>query len=128
MKSSPRAKCNLPNRRSPACSDVTVTPLCYRAFVNDSDIARPVDLEPSICISCEDCVMQGTDACKDCLVTFVVAHQPGDAVVIDMVEAKAIRRMSRLGLVSPIRHRSSASANPASPGSEEAPRGLRAMS
>jgi len=34
-------------------------------------------------IDCGDCVMTGTDACDDCVVSFILRREPGDAVVID---------------------------------------------
>lgn len=56
-------------------------------------------------ISCEDCVMQHTDACEDCLVTFICSRAPDDAVVIDAGEARAMRALSDVGLVPRLRHR-----------------------
>ena len=34
-------------------------------------------------IDCGDCVMAGTSACDDCIVSFIVGREPGDAIVID---------------------------------------------
>ena len=48
--------------------------------------------------------MQGTDACDDCVVTFVVRRDPQDAVVIDAEEARAVRLLSGAGLVPRLRH------------------------
>ena len=39
-------------------------------------------------IDCADCVMQGTDACDDCIVSFVASRDPGDAVVIDVAAGR----------------------------------------
>jgi hypothetical protein len=55
-------------------------------------------------ISCDDCVMQNTGACADCLVSFILNREPGDALVIDATEARAIRMLSRAGLVPGPRH------------------------
>ncbi|MEA2716009.1 MAG: hypothetical protein QOI99_326, partial [Actinomycetota bacterium] len=30
-------------------------------------------------ISCDDCVMQGTSACDDCVVTFICGREPHEA-------------------------------------------------
>ena len=30
-------------------------------------------------ISCSDCVMEGTAACEDCVVTFLCSREPGEA-------------------------------------------------
>lgn len=55
-------------------------------------------------ISCDDCVMQHTDACTDCVVTFICDREPDDAVVIDVEEARAVRLLERAGLVPGLRH------------------------
>jgi hypothetical protein len=59
---------------------------------------------PTISISCDDCELQHTDACADCLVTFVLGREPKDAVVVDVAEARAIRMLGRAGLVPELRH------------------------
>jgi len=59
---------------------------------------------PTISIDCGDCVMQGTEACDDCLVSFVLGRDADDAVVIDADEERALRSLSRAGLVPAIRH------------------------
>ncbi|CAA9224969.1 MAG: hypothetical protein AVDCRST_MAG50-781 [uncultured Acidimicrobiales bacterium] len=58
-------------------------------------------------ISCDDCVMQHTDVCTDCVVTYVCGRQPGDALVIDAAEARALRALNRTGLVPGLRHQCS---------------------
>jgi hypothetical protein len=55
-------------------------------------------------IDCDDCVMHHTDACEDCVVSFVVGRDPGDALVIDVEEARAVRLFSGAGLVPGLRH------------------------
>jgi hypothetical protein len=59
---------------------------------------------PARTIDCEDCVMQGTSACGDCVVTFIVNREPGEAVVIDVEEERAVRLLSSAGLVPGLRH------------------------
>lgn len=59
---------------------------------------------PTISISCDDCELQHTDACADCLVTFVLGREADDAVVVDVAEARAIRMLGRAGLVPELRH------------------------
>jgi hypothetical protein len=54
-------------------------------------------------ISCDDCVMQHTPACEDCVVTFICGREPGEAVVIDVAEARAVRLLGEAGLVPPLR-------------------------
>jgi hypothetical protein len=56
-------------------------------------------------IDCEQCVMQHTDACDDCVVTFICSREPGDAVVVDVEEFRALRLLSDSGLVPELRHR-----------------------
>ena len=60
-------------------------------------------------ISCDDCVMQGTSTCDDCVVTFICSREPGDAVIIDAAEERAVRLLIKQGLVPELRHESSAS-------------------
>jgi hypothetical protein len=52
--------------------------------------------------------MAHSDACDDCVVTFICSREPHDAVVIDADEARALRMLSDVGLVPVLRHRRSA--------------------
>jgi hypothetical protein len=56
-------------------------------------------------ISCAECTMEGTDACAECVVTYLCARAPGDAVVIDVTEIRALRLLERAGLAPALRHR-----------------------
>jgi hypothetical protein len=56
-----------------------------------------------VSISCDECVMQHTDACKDCVVTFIWNREPDEAVVIDVAEARAVRLLGDAGLVPRLR-------------------------
>ena len=58
----------------------------------------------SFTISCDDCAMRATDACGDCVVTFVCDREPGDAVTIRLDEARAVRLLADAGLVPQLRH------------------------
>ncbi len=49
--------------------------------------------------------MRHTPACEDCVVTFVVGRQPGEALVIEVEEERAVRTLARAGLVPRLRHR-----------------------
>jgi hypothetical protein len=62
--------------------------------------------EPTRRIDCDDCVMAESTACADCVVRFIVRREPGDAVVIDAVEERALRALGDGGLVPRLRHRS----------------------
>jgi hypothetical protein len=55
-------------------------------------------------IDCDDCRMQHTAACDDCVVTFVVNREPGDALVIDADEERAVRLFAEAGLLPELRH------------------------
>jgi Zn-finger protein len=60
--------------------------------------------EGTIVISCDDCAMQHSEVCEDCLVSFILSRDPDDAVVIDAEEARALRMMTKVGLVPRPRH------------------------
>jgi hypothetical protein len=55
-------------------------------------------------IDCDDCLMQHTTVCDDCVVTFVVNREPGEALVIDAAEERAVRLLAGAGLVPHLRH------------------------
>jgi hypothetical protein len=55
-------------------------------------------------IDCDDCEHQRTAVCDDCVVSFIVDRRPGDAVVVDAGEARAVRLLERAGLVPGVRH------------------------
>ncbi len=56
-------------------------------------------------ISCGECVMDGTDACADCVVTFLCGRDADDAVVIAVEDVRALRLLERGGLAPSLRHR-----------------------
>lgn len=58
----------------------------------------------SFTIDCAGCAHRGTDVCDDCVVTFIVDRDPGDALVVDADEARAVRLLERAGLVPGVRH------------------------
>jgi hypothetical protein len=55
-------------------------------------------------IDCDECVMRATPACDDCVVTHVIDREPGEALVIDVAEERAVRMLARAGLVPRLRH------------------------
>lgn len=55
-------------------------------------------------IDCDECSLQGTSACDDCVVTFLCGTERSSAVVIDMGEARAVRLLGDAGLVPTLRH------------------------
>ena len=67
--------------------------------------SRETDIEPEggLTIDCDHCALQATDACGDCVVSFLLDREPDDAVVIDADEARAMRMLGRVGLVPNLR-------------------------
>lgn len=63
----------------------------------------------AVTISCDDCALRASTSCTGCLVSFVLDREPGDAVILDAEEARAVRVLQRAGLVAPSRFRSRAS-------------------
>lgn len=58
----------------------------------------------TITISCDDCAMQATEACEDCLVTFICGREGSDAVILKAAEDQVVRLLAHSGLVPRIRH------------------------
>jgi hypothetical protein len=53
-------------------------------------------------ISCDECTMQHSAACNDCVVTYLLRETAGP-VEIDLDEAQALGRMASVGLLPPLR-------------------------
>ena len=47
-------------------------------------------------ITCDDCAMQHTDVCDDCVVTFLCAHDPEEAIVFELTETE-LRQLAQAG-------------------------------
>lgn len=58
----------------------------------------------SFTIDCAECDQQHTPTCEDCVVSFICGREPGDALVIDVAEERAVRLLGRAGLVPRLRH------------------------
>ncbi len=58
----------------------------------------------SMIIDCGTCSLRETDSCHDCVVTFIVEREPDEAVVIDVAEFTALRRLQSAGLVPDLLH------------------------
>lgn len=56
-------------------------------------------------IDCDTCIMKGTDACADCVVSFICSAEPDEAIVVDVAEIRALRMLGDAGLVPHLRHR-----------------------
>jgi hypothetical protein len=80
--------------------------------VTASDLPRPgpptaapaPPARGSLIIDCDECALQGTAACDDCVVTFICSREAGEAVVVDVAEERAIRLLSGAGLLPGLRH------------------------
>jgi hypothetical protein len=55
-----------------------------------------------VIIDCDACAMDGTAACADCIVPMLLSGSGGPTRIRDE-EEEAIRNLSEVGLVSPIR-------------------------
>jgi hypothetical protein len=64
---------------------------------------RPMSNDEPLTISCDDCTARHTDACSDCIVTFLCDRDVDDALVIDVEEARAMRALADAGLVPHLR-------------------------
>jgi hypothetical protein len=56
-------------------------------------------------IDCDDCAMQHSPVCDDCVVTFICSREPHEAVVVDVAEVRALRLLGDVGLTPRLRHR-----------------------
>jgi hypothetical protein len=64
----------------------------------------------TIVIDCDDCVMQATPACADCVVSHMCGTAEHSAVVLDLAEQRAVRLFADAGMVPTLRHRAAANA------------------
>jgi Zn-finger protein len=58
----------------------------------------------ALVIDCAECALEHTDACHDCVVTWLVERDPTTAVVIDAAEVRALRALQAGGLVPTLLH------------------------
>ena len=57
----------------------------------------------SISISCDECSLEGTSACDDCVVSFLLGPAEDEAVIVDVMEARAMKLLHQAGLVPQLR-------------------------
>ena len=55
-------------------------------------------------IDCDTCIMRNSDACGDCLVTYICNREPEDAVIVTIDELRSMRMLSEAGLVPSLKH------------------------
>lgn len=58
----------------------------------------------SFSIDCSSCVRQHTSTCDDCVVMFLTSREPDEAVVIDVAEFAALKRLQSAGMVPELQH------------------------
>lgn len=56
-------------------------------------------------IDCGECALEGTSACVDCVVTYLVGREPGEALVVDAAEVRALATLANAGLAPVLRHK-----------------------
>ena len=62
---------------------------------------EPASPEP-LRIDCDECSLQDTEACHDCIVTFLCGVEASQPVVVDLAEARALRLLGDAGLAPPL--------------------------
>ncbi|MDE0067498.1 MAG: hypothetical protein OXN44_11585 [Acidimicrobiaceae bacterium] len=55
--------------------------------------------QEGLMIDCDMCVMQHTETCDDCVVSYLVGHAEGTPVVLDFEERRAFELLNDAGLV-----------------------------
>lgn len=61
----------------------------------------------SITISCDDCRMQCTSACDDCVVTFLLRDEASvdpEPLVLDLDQVRVVRLLGKAGLVPGLKY------------------------
>ena len=58
----------------------------------------------SMTIDCGTCSRQNTSTCDACVVTFIINREPEEAVVIDVAEFSALKRLQSAGLLPNLLH------------------------
>ncbi len=54
-------------------------------------------------IDCDECRMQHTEACDDCVVTFLCDRPAGGVVEVEQGDARVIHLLAEVGLVPELR-------------------------
>mgnify|MGYP001826913207 CR=1 FL=1 len=60
---------------------------------------------PALTIDCAVCVSRDTDACDDCIVSYLVDHEADTPIVLDAQEQRAVDLLADAGLVPASRFR-----------------------
>lgn len=65
----------------------------------DAHCGATVGEQAGLTIDCDMCVMQHSEACDDCVVSYLVGHVAGTPVVLDLEERRAVELLNDAGLV-----------------------------
>ncbi len=57
-----------------------------------------------ISIDCDACIMAGTEACDDCVVSYIVNRDTGSCMIMDLDEVRAVRLLADSGLAPGLRY------------------------
>lgn len=68
----------------------------------DASASDPEETDAAMIIDCDDCTMQHTDACDDCVVTALL-HITSHPVHLREDESTALVNLADVGLVAPLR-------------------------
>ena len=60
---------------------------------------EPPLIDPALTIDCAVCEVRHTDACDDCVVSYLVGHEAGTPVILDADEKRAVDLLAEAGLV-----------------------------
>ena len=74
--------------------------------VGYKDALNQVPSDDALVIDCDLCDYSGTQACDDCMVTYL-CREDRSSVVVELSEVRALRKLSRAGLVPELKLRNS---------------------
>lgn len=74
-------------------------PSHLRLVPTGPDLFEPHATEAALTIDCAVCEVRDTDACDDCIVSYLVGHEAGTPVVLDADEKRAVELLADAGLV-----------------------------
>jgi hypothetical protein len=92
---------------APAAIDGDVTPPCNDVAMQRDERSIPCSAGErlaQISISCDECSLEATSACDDCVVSFLLGDADDrEAVIVDVMEARAIKMLHGAGLIPELR-------------------------
>jgi len=84
----------------------TCDPTRHPASGPDARAAAP-ERRAGIVIVCDECAMQCTSTCDDCVVTYVLCadDEAPAALSLDVAEARAVRLLEQAGMIPALQYR-----------------------